>query len=580
LIVVGRLLVVLAVAAAAALPGRAQAHAQEAPARVLPIGMRIVSDVVFRVQGTDTIRLDLLLPVGGSALPAIVVVGNADGSRRSELLWHEAVNLATLGFAAALIDYRPRAVGARMPIAAAVSDAKLAVRWLRAHAAEYGIDGARVGMLGAAEGGLVAVLAGLPQWFGIGSNDNVRYSAAVGAVALIDAPLDLADGALSAPLRRFLDDVLATAEPAPRGGSEHDLPLRERISPVNYFSGGATRDVREHVPPFLLVHGTADEHVPFRHAERFARELHAQGFDAAVFAAEGARHGFSRTAEWRGRTLTALGDFFRRALTDTVYHTRWYDSRPVWSPDGAHIAFQSDYGGERAIWVMRSDGSGLRRIAAGAEASWSPDGTRLAFESGEGRLATIRRDGSGFVLLTKDTTEFVYAVSWSPDGAHIAYSNWADNQLYVLRLADGHVRRLTDTGGGNGCASWFADGSRLVFHSGRDGQSELYVSSLDGDVLERLTNTPEHEFCPAISPDGRRIVFQRRTEAVHERIDLFVMQWNGATHVNLTNHFANDRYASWSPDGEWIAFASTRGGNSDIYIMRADGTELRRLTHR
>jgi dipeptidyl aminopeptidase/acylaminoacyl peptidase len=208
--------------------------------------------------------------------------------------------------------------------------------------------------------------------------------------------------------------------------------------------------VREHVPPFLLLHATADPDVPFSQVDRFAGELHARGYVAEVFVAEDARHAFARTSEWRAPTLTALNSFFRRFLGDTIYHAGWYDSRPVWSPDGSHIAFQSNYGGEKAIWLMRSDGSQLRRVASGSEASWSPAGALLAFASGEGRLAAVRMDGSEFRLLTQDTTEFVYAVSWSPDGAHIAFSNWADNQLHVLTVATGHSKPLTDTPGGSG----------------------------------------------------------------------------------------------------------------------------------
>jgi hypothetical protein len=93
---------------------------------------------------------------------------------------------------------------------------KLAVRWLRAHADEYGIDRSRIGMLGAYQSGLVAALAGLPQWFGIGSNDNVRYTAEAGAVALIGVPLDLADQGLSAPMQHFLEEALRTSGGAVR----------------------------------------------------------------------------------------------------------------------------------------------------------------------------------------------------------------------------------------------------------------------------------------------------------------------------------------------------------------------------
>jgi dipeptidyl aminopeptidase/acylaminoacyl peptidase len=555
-------------------------QAQEPGGRPVPPGVRVVPDVVFRVHGAETLRLDLLLPMSGAPVPAIVYVGGADGSGRADLLWTEAVHLATLGFAGALIDYRPRAAGTRMPIAAAVSDAKLAVRWLRAHAGEYGLDGSRIGMVGAGPSGLVAALAGLPQWFGVGSNDNVSFWAEPGAVALIEVPLDLADDGLSPAIQDVLDAVLATPDAAPAAGSERNLPLRERISPVSYFGDGATRDVREHVPPFLFLHGTADEHVPFRHSEVLARALQTQGLTARLFTAEEARQGFFRTPEWSARTLAVLGDFFRSTLAGTVFHAGWLDSRPAWAPDGERIAFHSNYGGEMGIWIMNADGSALRRIARGREPTWSPDGSRLAFESGEGRLASVRIDGSDLVLLTRDTAEFVHSVSWSPDGAHIAYSSWADDQLYVIRVADGHVRRLTDAPGGNACSSWFPDGSRIAFHSGRDGQAELYVAALDGTFLDRLTDTPAHEFCPSVSPDGRRIVFQRRASELHEHIDLFAIELDSRTEVNLTNHAANDRYASWSPDGRWIAFASTRGGNSDIYVISADGTELQRLTSR
>lgn len=546
-----------------------------------PTGVRYVPDIVFRIQGTDTIRLDLLLPAKAMRAPAIVFVGGAAGTARGEKLGAYAARLAKHGFVAAIIDYRPRAIGTRLPISAAVSDAKLAVRWLRANADSYGIDPARIGMAGAAEGGLVAALAGLPNWFGIGSNDNVRFSSDVGAVALLEPVLDLADMTLSATANSFLTDVLNTSAPGqrPAGGLEIDVPLRARISPTSYYGGGATRNVREHVPPFLFVHGTADSQFPFAHSAKLAKELRSQGVSAQLMPAKGARHGFFRERKWQTRTTDALVRFFRSTLKNTIYKAGWVDSNPTWSPRGDQIVFSSNYGGEWGVWVMKTDGSQLRRLVGGGEASWSPDGARIVF-SREGRLATINGDGTAFTLLTSDTDEFVYATSWSPDGSHIAFSSWADNQLHVIRLSDGVVRRLTNTAGGNGCSSWFPDGSRLVFHSGRDGQSDLYVRSIEDSVDTRLTSTPANEFCPRVSPDGRSIVFQRRATNIHEHIDLFVMDIDGLQERNLTKHFANDRWASWSPDNAWIAFASTRGGNSDIYVVRPNGTGLRRLTRR
>jgi Tol biopolymer transport system component len=548
----------------------------------LPRGVQHLANIEFRVEGVDTIRMDLLLPSATPPRPAIVFVGGHHGATRSAQLAEYAAELAARGFVSAIIDYRPRAMGTRLPLSAASADAKLAVRWLRANSAAYGVDRARVGLVGAAEGGLVAAVAGLPNWFGVGSNDNVRFPSEVQAVALLEPLLDLADATLTEPARAFLDTVLMSTTPMQErsGGLEIDLPLRERISPVNYFGGGATRDVREHVPPFWFAHGTADRVFPFRHSERLAGELRARGFHAEVFQASGGEHGFFQTNEWKNVTIDALADFFQRTLVDSVAPTGWLDATPMWSPGGDEIVFHSTYGGEWGVWVARTDGTQLRRLAAGREAAWSPDGLRVVFESGEGRLATVNADGSDFRLVTADTGEFVYAPSWSPDGTYIAVSSWVDNQLHLMRLSDGHTRRLTNTSGGNGCSSWFPDGSRIAFHSNRDGQAELYVMEVSDDVATRLTKTQTHEFCPRVSPDGKRVAFQRRTADVHELIDIWVMDLASGEEWNITNHRANDRWASWSPDGAWIAFTSTRGGNSDIYIVRPDGSGLRRITSR
>lgn len=549
----------------------------------LPRGVQHLTNIVFRTEGVDTSRMDLLLPHATLPRPAIVFVGGDHGATRSAQLGEYAAELAARGFVSAIIDYRPRAVGTRLPLSAASADAKLAVRWLRANASAYGVDRARVGLVGAAEGGLVAAIAGLPNWFGVGSNDNVRFPSEVQAVALLEPLLDLADTTLSEPARAFLDTVLAAPVPAQArsGGLEIDLPLRERISPVNYFGGGATRDVREHVPPFFFAHGTADRLFPFRHSERLAGELRVHGFHAEVFPASGGEHGFFQTNEWKNVTIDALADFFKRTLDDSIAPAGWLDTTPMWSPGGDAIVFHSTYGGEWGVWVVRTDGTQLRRLAAGREAAWSPDGLRVAFESGEGRLATVNAaDGSDFRLVTADTGEFVYAPSWSPDGRHVAVSSWVDNQLHLVRLSDGHTRRLTDTSGSNGCSSWFPDGSRIAFHSSRDGRAQLYVMAVGDGVASRMTNTQTHEFCPRVSPDGRRVAFQRRTSDVHERIDIWVMDVASGEESNITNHRANDRWASWSPDGAWLAFTSTRGGNSDIYVVRADGSGLRRITSR
>lgn len=76
---------------------------------------------------------------------------------------------------------------------------------------------------------------------------------------------------------------------------------------------------------------------------------------------------------------------------------------------------------------------------------------------------------------------------------------------------------------------------------------------------------------PAISPDGQSIAFTYRG-------DLYRVPASGGRALPLTTHEAHDHHAVWSPDGQWIAFASDRSGNFDVYVMPAAGGPARRLT--
>ena len=92
---------------------------------------------------------------------------------------------------------------------------------------------------------------------------------------------------------------------------------------------------------------------------------------------------------------------------------------------------------------------------------------------------------------------------------------------------------------------------------------------------------------PEIASDARVLVFSSsigvpdRTEGgtTYSNInDIFISQADGSDRVNLTSHDAHDTEPSWSADGKWIVFTSTREGSRDLYTMRDDGTQLRRVT--
>ena len=82
---------------------------------------------------------------------------------------------------------------------------------------------------------------------------------------------------------------------------------------------------------------------------------------------------------------------------------------------------------------------------------------------------------------------------------------------------------------------------------------------------------------PAWSPDGRKIAFLNGRDGNSE---VYVMNANGSGQRNLTRNPGNDADPAWSPDGRKIAFVSNRDGNDEIYVMNADGSGQRRLAHR
>lgn len=117
---------------------------------------------------------------------------------------------------------------------------------------------------------------------------------------------------------------------------------------------------------------------------------------------------------------------------------------------------------------------------------------------------------------------------------------------------------------------------KIAFTTQRDSNEEIYSMNPDGSSTVNLTNNSSADGEAAWSPDGVKIAFRSNRDGNHE---IYVMNADGSAQTRLTNNSAIDMIPSWSPDGTKITFTSRRDGNDEIYVMNADGSNQINLTN-
>jgi Tol biopolymer transport system component len=314
------------------------------------------------------------------------------------------------------------------------------------------------------------------------------------------------------------------------------------------------------------------------------------------------------------------------------------DEDPAFSPDGERIAFRSEREGG-GIFVMGATGESPRKLTSeGAHPAWSPDGRQIAYSTEHVGNPTARLTTSSLWLVDVSTGEAkrlyegdAVQPAWSPSGRRIVF--WAADQgqrdIRTIAAEGGPVSDVTRDPATDWGAFWAPDGRSIFFLSDRGGSPDLWRVAIDegsgrprgepqpvttgvarvtagsisadgsrvaievvearGEILKlgfdpvqaRVRGTPDLVFASgnpivqtSLAPAGDWIAY--RTTAPAENI--FVMRSDGSERRRLTDDSFRNRGPRWVRGSEWLIFYTNRTGDYEPWLMRRDGTELRRLT--
>ena len=243
-------------------------------------------------------------------------------------------------------------------------------------------------------------------------------------------------------------------------------------------------------------------------------------------------------------------------------------SLPAWSPDTRSIAFIREFDDRSQLYVLDSVGGTPRQLAASLD-------------------------------------KFLAWPDWSPDGASILFTGGSPDHraaVYVIHSDGSGLRRILPDSISLRCPSWAPDGHQFTVSAYRAGRSSILAVDLDsGAPRTLLASDSTFLDCPQWSPKGEAIVLTIVSgstaiwevdplEAWRSRLGILDLK-SGQLRLVVDGPGLNN-YGHWSRDGHWIVFQSNRHaaphvdslrlrdrfGSLEIYVVRADGSDLRRLT--
>lgn len=251
----------------------------------------LYENIVYGTAGEESLFLDACVPEGRDLHPAVILIhggGWSGGDKKDmEFLYKP---LSEAGFVWFSINYR---LAPQHCWPACFEDVRTAIRWVRDNAAAYRADAGRIALIGYSAGGHLACLAAVQ------ADQTERVQAVVGIAPPTDHEADSERrGRLSPSMQKLLD--------RPGEISDDARTMLQRISPIQYVNAG--------LPPFLLLHGTEDNSVPYSQSVNFKAKLDHYCAPCEIITIEGAGH---RITDWeaiRPQYIKDITNWLTRAV--------------------------------------------------------------------------------------------------------------------------------------------------------------------------------------------------------------------------------------------------------------------------
>lgn len=285
--------------------------------------------------------------------------------------------------------------------------------------------------------------------------------------------------------------------------------------------------------------------------------------------------------------------FIRERPSFPVQPTPTVTVTPAPTPPGGgfrQIAFASTRGSGRyyQIYMMDANGNNVVRLtntqAFDRDPHFAYDGKHLAFssnrDSGTYQIFLLHLDSGETKQLTFGPNDKTNPI-WKPDDRAVVFTlHQGDRQQLGMVNADGsEMRQLTSTYGENHAYSFAPDGNRIAYESAVNNRHEVFVMDLTTKKTEMLIQSGDltSHGDPVFCPTGRYLIFSSDFYSPRIR-QLYVYDLYNSRYHRLTKDDLDRDDPVYSPDGTLIAYIAQWEGVWNIFVMNADGTNVRNLT--